>query len=292
MNWLENSKSLTTPWKQRVGSKRPWRFGDVSQWNNQPRRLAQTQSSFANTYLYFVLSNSLLYIYSPLYFKVFFHFLRILSLSLCLSHIHTFIGFGIDFALDSRSLFSANQLGLSTTLFPQVKWIILFLYLASLVSKEKYSLWENPLNKIESFCCVFSTKTASAGLMLMWALLAFCCLGLYSKGSFLFFEFWRVAHLQFGDWWVGSWLELLLSKVKYVCGVVFFFYFVCVCLFEGSYSVSHTMLFGNGFGIEFGYLFVDYGFFAFLKFWFFWANDNMVVVIESFFVSMLLMVRT
>ena len=91
MNWLENSKSLTTPWKQRVGSKRPRRFGDVSQWNNQPRRLAQTQSSFANTYLYFVLSNSLLYIYSPLYFKVFFHFLHILSLSLSVSHIDTHI---------------------------------------------------------------------------------------------------------------------------------------------------------------------------------------------------------
>ena len=36
----------------------------------------------------------------------------------CLSHIHAFIGFGIDLALDSRSSFSANQLGLSTTLFP------------------------------------------------------------------------------------------------------------------------------------------------------------------------------
>ena len=38
----------------------------------------------------------------------------------CLSHICTFIGFGIDFLLDSRSSFFANQLGLPTTLFPQV----------------------------------------------------------------------------------------------------------------------------------------------------------------------------
>ena len=122
--------------KQRVGSKRPWRFGDVSQQNNQPRTLAQSQSSFANTYLYFVLSNSLLYIYiyTSLYFKVFFHFLQILSLFLCLSHIHTHsLVFGIYFALDSRSSFSANQLGLSTTLFPQVNdsfffplWVVWF----------------------------------------------------------------------------------------------------------------------------------------------------------------------
>ena len=35
----------------------------------------------------------------------------------------------------------------------------------------------------------FSTKTASAGLMLMWALLAFCCLGLYWKGSCCFLGF-------------------------------------------------------------------------------------------------------
>ena len=37
-----------------------------------------------------------------------------------LSHIHTFICFGIDFCAWFFSSFSANQLALSTTLFPQV----------------------------------------------------------------------------------------------------------------------------------------------------------------------------
>ena len=49
---------------------------------------------------------------------------------LCLSHIYTFICFGIDFALDSCSSFIVS--GLSTTFFPQVN-DILFPSFASLV---------------------------------------------------------------------------------------------------------------------------------------------------------------
>ena len=100
-----------------------------------------------------------IYIYSSLYFKVFFHFLQILSLFLCLSHIHTHsLVFGIYFALDSRSSFSANQLGLSTALFPQVNDSFFFSLLLVWFGKKKSPLWENPLNKIEFFCCFFQPK--------------------------------------------------------------------------------------------------------------------------------------